>query len=127
MSNERRASGALDLRDELLRLAVDAFTEHAFVTLAPDGIVTSWNVGAERSSVIARDAAVGVHVSTIFTPHDRRDPAFERRTCRTPNATVRSRAAMGGRAKTEVGKCVNAHRRGGPSAWTMCWLRGRGA
>ena len=70
MSNERRASGALDLRDELLRLAVDGFTEHAFVTLAPDGTITSWNVGAERLFGYRREGAVGVHVSTICRPDD---------------------------------------------------------
>jgi PAS domain S-box-containing protein len=70
MSDDRHASGALDLPDELLRLAVDGFTEHAFVTLAPDGTITSWNVGAERLFGYRREGAVGVHVSTICRPDD---------------------------------------------------------
>ena len=57
------------VRADTLPLAIDSFAEHAFVTLDADGIVTSWSVGAERIFGTC-DAAVGVDVSTLFTPHD---------------------------------------------------------
>ncbi len=71
MSDERLPIGALDARDEILRAAIDGFAEHAFVTLDPGGIITSWSVGAERLFGYARRQAEGLHVSVLFTREDR--------------------------------------------------------
>jgi PAS domain S-box-containing protein len=70
MREDQLQKDAVAVRDDTLPLAIDSFAEHAFVTLDADGIVTSWSVGAERIFGYARDAAIGVHVSTLFTPHD---------------------------------------------------------
>jgi PAS domain S-box-containing protein len=70
VSDEQRASGTVDEREEVLRLFIDGLTEHAFVTLAPDGIITSWNVGAQHLFGHRRERTVGVHVSKIFKPED---------------------------------------------------------
>jgi PAS domain S-box-containing protein len=61
-----REMEATVMRDETLRAAIDAFTEHAFLTLGADGIITSWNAGAERLFAHARDKAVGLHFSIVF-------------------------------------------------------------
>ena len=70
MREDQLQTDAVGVREDTLPLAIDSFVEHAFVTLDADGIVTSWSVGAERIFGYARDAAIGVHVSTLFTPHD---------------------------------------------------------
>ena len=70
MREDQLQTDAVGVREDTLPLAIDSFAEHAFVTLDADGIVTSWSVGAERIFGYARDAAIGVHVSTLFTPHD---------------------------------------------------------
>ena len=70
MREDQLQTDAVGVREDTLPLAIDSFVEHAFVTLDADGIVTSWSVGAERIFGYARDAAICVHVSTLFTPHD---------------------------------------------------------
>jgi PAS domain S-box-containing protein len=55
----------------MLRAAIDRFTDHAFVTLDGAGVITSWNVGAERLFGYSREHIVGQHVSIIFTADDR--------------------------------------------------------
>jgi PAS domain S-box-containing protein len=70
VTDEERAGSTFDKRDDVLRLALDCLTEHAFVTLAPDGVITSWNVGAQHLFGHSRERAVGVHVSMIFKPED---------------------------------------------------------
>ena len=70
MPEDHLQTDAVGVRADTLPLAIDSFAEHAFVTLDANGIVTSWSVGAERMFGYARDDAIGVHVSTLFTPHD---------------------------------------------------------
>ena len=70
MSDDQRVSGAVDEREEVVRLAIDGLTEYAFVTLASNGNITSWNVGAERLLGHRQDQTVGVSVSNILTPDD---------------------------------------------------------
>ena len=70
MSDVPRASDAVDGGNDVYRRALEDLTEHAFVTLAPDGIITSWNVGAERLFGHAPERAVGAHISTIFRSDD---------------------------------------------------------
>ena len=52
--------------EALLRLAVDSLRSHAFFTLNPEGIITSWNVGAERLFGFPRASAEAQHVSLLF-------------------------------------------------------------
>ena len=55
----------------LLHAAIDGFNQHAFLTLDPAGLITSWSLGAERLFGISRQGALGNPVSLIFTPEDR--------------------------------------------------------
>ncbi len=52
------------------QLLVDAIAEYAIFMIDPDGIVTSWNAGAQRIKGYTRDEALGRHFSTFFTPED---------------------------------------------------------
>ena len=54
--------------DDVLRLAVETLADHALVTLGPDGVVTSWNAGAEHVLGRRRDQALGVHLTSVLGP-----------------------------------------------------------
>src|SRR3954452_4511231 len=71
VNNEAQQSGAIELQDEILRLAIDAFAGHAFVTLDASERITSWSSGAERLFGYTREQAVGSHASSVFSAADR--------------------------------------------------------
>ena len=56
--------------DERLRLAVDGLLDHAFVTLDSDGLITSWNMAAERLFGRSREQAVGQPISALFQANE---------------------------------------------------------
>jgi signal transduction histidine kinase len=66
------AEGARNDRDfvleDVLRLAVRGFPDHALVTLDPQGVITFWNVGAEQLLGWRSEQAVHVHVSSVLGP-----------------------------------------------------------
>ena len=53
------------------RLLVDAITDYAVYMLDRDGIVTSWNTGAQRLKGYSADEIIGQHFSRFYTPEDR--------------------------------------------------------
>jgi PAS domain S-box-containing protein len=57
--------------DERYRLLVDAITDYAIYMLDPDGVVTSWNPGAQRFKGYAAHEIVGRHFSVFYTEEDR--------------------------------------------------------
>jgi diguanylate cyclase (GGDEF)-like protein/PAS domain S-box-containing protein len=62
---------ALRETQESYRLVVETSTEYAIITTDPDGIVETWNIGAERITGVVAEQAIGQPVSAIFTPEDR--------------------------------------------------------
>ncbi len=66
------AADALAASDRRFRTMVEAVRDHAFFTLDREGIVTSWNGGAERLLGYAEAAIVGRNVACIFTPDNQR-------------------------------------------------------
>jgi PAS domain S-box-containing protein len=52
------------------RLLVDGVRDHALFTVDPNGLVTSWNVGAERMFGHSEAEIIGQNFSCIFTPED---------------------------------------------------------
>lgn len=66
-----KAEQALKRSQEDLRLMVEALTEHAILMVSPDGMIQSWNSGAERILGLSAEEAVGMHVSHLFTAEDR--------------------------------------------------------
>jgi PAS domain S-box-containing protein len=63
-----RGNGQGHLQEDVFRLAVDGLPDHAFLTLDPQGMITSWNVGAEQLLGWPRAQAVGVDVSSRLGP-----------------------------------------------------------
>jgi PAS domain S-box-containing protein len=55
-----------------LALLVSTALDYAIVMLDPQGVVTTWNSGAERLNGYAHDEIVGRHVSVLYTEEDRR-------------------------------------------------------
>ena len=59
------------LTDDPFRLLVQSIVDYAIYMLDPDGIVTSWNAGAERIKGFQTDEIVGQHFSNFYTEEDR--------------------------------------------------------
>src|SRR4051812_26970596 len=68
----------------MLRLVVESSTEFAIYTIDPVGVVTSWNIGAERLLGWSAQEILGRDGDVIFTPEDRAAgaPEGERRCAR---------------------------------------------
>ena len=59
--------------EERYRLLVDAVVDYAIYMLNPDGIVVSWNSGAERLKGFTASEIIGKHFSTFYLPEDVRN------------------------------------------------------
>ncbi|RYZ59114.1 MAG: PAS domain S-box protein, partial [Proteobacteria bacterium] len=70
VTEQRSDSEALRFGQEQLRMLVDGARDYAMVLLDPDGIITAWNVGAERVLGYREAEAVGQSIGLIFTPED---------------------------------------------------------
>ncbi len=51
-------------------LLVSGISDYAIYMLSPEGIVSSWNAGAERFKGYAADEIIGQHFSRFYTPED---------------------------------------------------------
>ena len=51
-------------------LLIQSVTDYAIYMLDPDGIVSSWNAGAERLKGYLPDEIIGQHFSRFYTPED---------------------------------------------------------
>ncbi len=58
------------VRDEQLRLLIDAVADYAIFLLEPDGTIATWNTGAQRIKGFRADEVVGTHFSRFYTPED---------------------------------------------------------
>lgn len=74
------------------RLLVDAITDYAIYMLDPDGYVSSWNSGAQRSKGYSEEEILGEHFSRFYLPEDR-DAGLPEKALAT--------AANGGRFESE--------------------------
>jgi PAS domain S-box-containing protein len=53
------------------RLLVEGVVDYAIYMLDPNGIITNWNIGAERIKGYTASEAIGQHFSMFYTPEDR--------------------------------------------------------
>ena len=58
--------------DDLFRLLVQSVVDYAIFMLDPDGVVTSWNAGAERIKGYSAKEIVGKHFSVFYSEEDRK-------------------------------------------------------
>ena len=70
LTERRRARGGAAHQRGALRLLVDSVRDYAIFMLDPDGIVQSWNAGAQRSRATRPDEIIGRHFRAFYTPED---------------------------------------------------------
>lgn len=73
--------------DDRYRLLVDSITDYAIYMLDADGLVSSWNAGAERFKQYSEQDILGKHFSTFYPPEDR--------AAGKPEAALRAAAEQG--------------------------------
>ena len=61
------AVATAEVRD-LYRLLVETVRDYAIFLLDPNGIVSSWNIGAEKLKGYTREEIVGRHFSVFYPP-----------------------------------------------------------
>jgi PAS domain S-box-containing protein len=71
VSQRRAAEEALADSERQFRLLISSIVDYALYTLDPNGIVTSWNPGAEHIKGYTADEIVGQHFSRFYTDVDR--------------------------------------------------------
>ncbi|CDX58242.1 FOG: PAS/PAC domain protein (fragment) [Mesorhizobium plurifarium] len=71
ITERRAAHEALRQSERQFRLLVSGVTDYALFMLDPNGVVTSWNAGAERIKGYTAEEIVGQHFSRFYTEHDR--------------------------------------------------------
>ncbi len=76
---QRAAEGKLSLSENRFRLLVEAVEEYAIFMLSPEGIVVSWNAGAQRNKGYRADEIIGQHFRTFYRPEQQqaRHPEYE--------------------------------------------------
>src|SRR6185312_13753093 len=67
----RHTRGDLASRERRYELLVNAITEYAIYMLDPDGIVTSWNAGAQAIEGYTADEIIGEHFTQFYTEEER--------------------------------------------------------
>ncbi|HTV44641.1 MAG TPA: PAS domain S-box protein [Stellaceae bacterium] len=67
------ALAQLRVSEEHFRTLVQGVTDYAIFMLDPDGVVTSWNLGAERIKGYAAEEIIGRHFSQFYTAEDRQN------------------------------------------------------
>jgi PAS domain S-box-containing protein len=71
LTEQKRAEGDVRRSEEQFRRLVQGVTDYAIFTLSPAGIVTNWNIGAQRIKGYAPEEIIGKHFSQFYTEEDR--------------------------------------------------------
>jgi PAS domain S-box-containing protein len=71
ITQQKQALEALRESERQFRSLVAGVTDYALIMLDPNGIITSWNAGAERIKGYTANEIVGRHFSQFYTPRDR--------------------------------------------------------
>ena len=70
LSERKAAESALSESEQQFRLLVQSVTDYALYQLSPEGMVSSWNAGAQRIKGYAAEEIIGKHFSQFYTPED---------------------------------------------------------
>lgn len=71
VTSRKLAEDALRESEQRFRLLVQGVTDYAIYMLSPEGLVTNWNVGAERIKGYSLEEILGSHFSRFYTDEDR--------------------------------------------------------
>jgi PAS domain S-box-containing protein len=75
---ESNRSDALRIDDRQYRLFVESVTDYAIYLLDPQGLITTWNAGAQRFKGYDASEVIGRNFSMFYTPEDRANGAPKR-------------------------------------------------
>ncbi|HYE39239.1 MAG TPA: PAS domain S-box protein, partial [Ramlibacter sp.] len=70
LTERRRHEEELRASEERIRLLVDSVRDYAIFMLDPQGVVQSWNTGAQAIKGYQPAEIIGRHFSTFYTPED---------------------------------------------------------
>ena len=70
MTDRRRNDEAMRLSEERFRLLVESVKDYAIFILDPNGLVATWNIGAERIKGYRADEIIGQHFSRFYPEAD---------------------------------------------------------
>lgn len=70
ITERKAAQDALFASEERFRYLVQGVTDYAIYMLTPEGIVSNWNLGAQRIKGYSAEDIVGKHFSLFLTPED---------------------------------------------------------
>lgn len=70
MTQRKRHDEALRRSEKRFRLLVEGVTDYAIFMLDPQGVITSWNAGAQNIKGYSRDEVVGKHFSRFYSAED---------------------------------------------------------
>lgn len=84
---EHAAQQALRDSEQRFRMLVQGVTDYALYMLSPQGVITNWNVGAQRIKGYAFEEVIDTHFSRFYTDTDRADDA--------PGRALRTAAEVG--------------------------------
>lgn len=65
-----KRTGELKASEERFRLMIEQVQDYAIYLLSIEGIVTTWNAGAQRAKGYTAEEIVGRHYSCFYTPED---------------------------------------------------------
>ena len=71
ITEQRRRQNELRESDRQLRLFMNGVTDYALIMLDLNGIITSWNAGAERIKGYKAEEIIGHHFARFYTEADR--------------------------------------------------------
>jgi hypothetical protein len=72
LTERRRHEEELRISEERFRLLVNSVRDYAIFMLSPEGIIESWNAGAQAIKGYSADEIIGQHFSVFYTPDDLR-------------------------------------------------------
>ena len=71
MTEQHNAQLAILESERRFRMLVNSVSDYAIFMLDTEGLVTNWNVGAERIKGYRSDEVIGKHLSVFYTAEDR--------------------------------------------------------
>jgi PAS domain S-box-containing protein len=82
ITERKRAADAVRTAEERFRLMVESVKDYAIFSTDPEGLINSWNTGAERVFGYTESEIIGLPIVTLFTPEDRASgqPEYEMKT-----------------------------------------------